>query len=115
MRPRQASLRCRHDRLDGNSGEICGILPAARVIDRAAIRKRDVIGSKRAIADGVGGPVNSDDWRAHGGRQVQRTGITADDPQLGALLTEEEKQRYNYPNLRVIPPGGLPKRLSSRK
>lgn len=39
--------------------------------------------------------------------RVQRTpGTTATDPQLGALLTEEEKQRYNYPNIRVIPPGG---------
>lgn len=31
---------------------------------------------------------------------------TADDPQLGSLLSEEEKQRYNYPVIRVIPPGG---------
>ncbi len=39
--------------------------------------------------------------------RVQRTtGTTADDPVLGALLKEEEKGRYNYPNLRVIPPGG---------
>ncbi len=39
--------------------------------------------------------------------RVQRTeGTTADDPQLGALLTAEEKQRYNYPCIRVILPGG---------
>lgn len=39
--------------------------------------------------------------------RVQRTlGTTADDPQLGALLTAEEKLRYNYPNVRVIPQGG---------
>ena len=39
--------------------------------------------------------------------RVQRTpGSTADDPQLGALLTAEEKIRYNYPNVRVIPQGG---------
>ena len=39
--------------------------------------------------------------------RVQRTaGTTADDPQLGALLNAEEKGRYNYPNVRVIPPGG---------
>ncbi len=39
--------------------------------------------------------------------RVQRTpGTTADDPQLGALLTDEEKIRYNYPNVRVIPQGG---------
>jgi regulator of protease activity HflC (stomatin/prohibitin superfamily) len=40
------------------------------------------------------------------GRAQRTTGNTADDPQLGALLTEEEKLRYNYPNIRVIPPGG---------
>jgi regulator of protease activity HflC (stomatin/prohibitin superfamily) len=40
-------------------------------------------------------------------RRVQRlTGTTAEDPELGALLKEEEKPRYNYPNIRVIPPGG---------
>jgi regulator of protease activity HflC (stomatin/prohibitin superfamily) len=33
-------------------------------------------------------------------------GTTGDDPQLGALLTEEEKQRYDYPAIRVIAPGG---------
>ncbi|HVY69029.1 MAG TPA: SPFH domain-containing protein, partial [Verrucomicrobiae bacterium] len=33
-------------------------------------------------------------------------GMTGDDPQLGALLTAEEKQRYNYPNVHVIQPGG---------
>jgi regulator of protease activity HflC (stomatin/prohibitin superfamily) len=40
------------------------------------------------------------------GRAQRTSGSTADDPQLGALLTEEEKSRYNYPNIRVIPPGG---------
>jgi len=40
-------------------------------------------------------------------RRVQRiAGMTADDPVLGALLKEEEKARYNYPNIRVIHPGG---------
>jgi regulator of protease activity HflC (stomatin/prohibitin superfamily) len=40
-------------------------------------------------------------------RRAQRiAGTTVDDPVLGALLTEEEKVRYNYPNIRVIPPGG---------
>ena len=39
--------------------------------------------------------------------RVQRTpGTTTEDPQLGALLNDEEKKRYNYPNIRVIPPGG---------
>ena len=39
--------------------------------------------------------------------RVQRTpGTTADDPQLGALLNDDEKIRYNYPNVRVIPQGG---------
>lgn len=40
------------------------------------------------------------------GRVQRILGTTADDPQLGALLTAEEKLRYNYPNVRVIPPGG---------
>lgn len=40
------------------------------------------------------------------GRAQRTRGTTADDPQLGALLTEEEKSRYTYPNIRVIPPGG---------
>jgi regulator of protease activity HflC (stomatin/prohibitin superfamily) len=40
------------------------------------------------------------------GRAQRMNGVTADDPQLGALLTDEEKARYNYPNLCVIPPGG---------
>lgn len=30
----------------------------------------------------------------------------ADDPELGLLLTEEERQRYNYPVIEVIKPGG---------
>ncbi len=39
--------------------------------------------------------------------RVQRTnGSTANDPVLGSLLTDEEKRRYDYPNIRVIPPGG---------
>ena len=40
------------------------------------------------------------------GRVQRILGTTAEDPQLGALLTAEEKLRYNYPNVRVIPPGG---------
>jgi regulator of protease activity HflC (stomatin/prohibitin superfamily) len=40
------------------------------------------------------------------GRAQRTTGNTADDPQLGTLLTDEEKLRYNYPNIHVIPPGG---------
>jgi len=40
------------------------------------------------------------------GRAQRTPGMTADDPQLGALLTDEEKPRYNYPNVRVILPGG---------
>jgi regulator of protease activity HflC (stomatin/prohibitin superfamily) len=33
------------------------------------------------------------------------TAMTADSP-IGEFLTEEHKQRYNYPQVRVIPPGG---------
>ena len=40
------------------------------------------------------------------GRAQRMTGTTGDDPQLGALLADEEKRRYTYPNVRVIPPGG---------
>ena len=40
------------------------------------------------------------------GRAQRIAGTTADDPMLGALLTAEEKLRYSYPNIRVIPPGG---------
>ncbi len=40
------------------------------------------------------------------GRVQRLAGQTGDDPLLGALLTEEEKDRYNYPNIRVVPPGG---------
>lgn len=40
------------------------------------------------------------------GRAQRTQGTTAEDPQLGALLTEEETRRYNYPNVRVIQPGG---------
>ncbi|MEK7389074.1 MAG: SPFH domain-containing protein, partial [Elusimicrobiota bacterium] len=31
---------------------------------------------------------------------------TLDDPELAATLSQDERQRYNYPQLRVIPPGG---------
>lgn len=40
------------------------------------------------------------------GRAPRMSGDTGSDPHLGALLTEEEKQRYNYPNIQVISPGG---------
>ncbi len=40
------------------------------------------------------------------GRVQRLNGNTADDPQLGSLLTEEEKQRYIYPNVHVIVQGG---------
>jgi regulator of protease activity HflC (stomatin/prohibitin superfamily) len=40
------------------------------------------------------------------GRAQRMPGTTSDDPQLGALLTGEEKRRYAYPIVRVIPPGG---------
>ena len=40
------------------------------------------------------------------GRVQRIAGSTASDPQLGALLTDEEKLRYDYPNIRVIPQGG---------
>ena len=40
------------------------------------------------------------------GRADRLQGSTGDDPHLGGLLTDEEKKRYNYPNIRVIPPGG---------
>ena len=40
------------------------------------------------------------------GRAQRTIGTTADDPHLGALLTAEEKSRYNYPQVRVIMPGG---------
>ena len=40
------------------------------------------------------------------GRVQRLAGTTGDDPQLGELLTDEEKERYNYPNIPVIPPGG---------
>lgn len=40
-------------------------------------------------------------------RRAQRIeGNTADDPVLGGLLKDEERSRYSYPNIRVIPPGG---------
>jgi regulator of protease activity HflC (stomatin/prohibitin superfamily) len=31
---------------------------------------------------------------------------TLDDPEMAAALSGDEKERYNYPQLRVIPPGG---------
>ena len=40
------------------------------------------------------------------GRVQRILGTTANDPQLGALLTAEEKLRYDYPNIRVIAQGG---------
>ena len=40
------------------------------------------------------------------GRADRLEGTTGDDPHLGGLLTDEEKMRYNYPNIRVIAPGG---------
>jgi regulator of protease activity HflC (stomatin/prohibitin superfamily) len=40
------------------------------------------------------------------GRAQRVPGTTAEDPILGALLTDEEKKRYNYPSVRVILPGG---------
>jgi regulator of protease activity HflC (stomatin/prohibitin superfamily) len=39
-------------------------------------------------------------------RAPRIAGMTAEDPVLGELLKEEERARYNYPNIRVIPPGG---------
>lgn len=40
--------------------------------------------------------------------RAQRAGksFSSDDPALGALLTDEEKERYHYPMIRVIQPGG---------
>jgi len=40
--------------------------------------------------------------------RVQRVGNQriGDDPELGALLSDEEKARYDYPVIRVIKPGG---------
>ena len=40
------------------------------------------------------------------GRAQRTPGSTAEDPILAPLLTEEEKQRYSYPCVRVIQPGG---------
>ncbi len=40
------------------------------------------------------------------GRAQRLRGMTGDDPELGGLLSEEEKTRYNYPVVRVITPGG---------
>ena len=40
------------------------------------------------------------------GRAQRTSGYTGDDPVLGSSLTAEEKDRYNYPNIRVIQPGG---------
>ena len=40
------------------------------------------------------------------GRAQRLNGSTGEDPELGGLLSAEEKSRYNYPVVRVIPPGG---------
>lgn len=40
------------------------------------------------------------------GRAQRLPGSSVDDPQLSALLSDEEKKRYSYPNIRVIQPGG---------
>lgn len=40
------------------------------------------------------------------GRVQRIPGTTTEDPVLSPLLSDEEKQRYNYPLIRVIPPGG---------
>jgi len=40
------------------------------------------------------------------GKAQRLAGTTSDDPHLGGLLTNEEKLRYQYPMVRVIPPGG---------
>ena len=40
------------------------------------------------------------------GRVQRILGTTATDPQLGSLLTAEEKLRYDYPNIHVIAQGG---------
>ncbi|MEI6860818.1 MAG: SPFH domain-containing protein [Verrucomicrobiota bacterium] len=40
------------------------------------------------------------------GRAQRLGGLVGDDPELGALLSDEEKARYHYPSIRVIPPGG---------
>lgn len=40
------------------------------------------------------------------GRAQRLKGSTAEDPELGGLLTEEERKRYDYPLIRVIQPGG---------
>jgi regulator of protease activity HflC (stomatin/prohibitin superfamily) len=40
------------------------------------------------------------------GRVQRLRGSTASDPELGALLAPEERQRYDYPNIRVIAQGG---------
>ena len=40
------------------------------------------------------------------GRVQRGVGRTVDDPVLGPLLSDEEKQRYDYPLARVVQPGG---------
>jgi regulator of protease activity HflC (stomatin/prohibitin superfamily) len=40
------------------------------------------------------------------GRAQRLPGTVADDPELGALHNAEERDRYNYPLVRVISPGG---------
>jgi regulator of protease activity HflC (stomatin/prohibitin superfamily) len=51
--------------------------------------------NERAVKTSFGRAV-----RVEGGR------TTLDDPELAATLTPDEHERYNYPQLRVIPPGG---------
>ncbi|MCL2298991.1 MAG: SPFH domain-containing protein [Firmicutes bacterium] len=40
------------------------------------------------------------------GRAKRIEGTTADDPDLAATLNEEQRERYGFPKLQVIPPGG---------
>lgn len=40
------------------------------------------------------------------GRAQRLAGTTGEDPELGGLLSDEERNRYNYPVVRVISPGG---------
>jgi regulator of protease activity HflC (stomatin/prohibitin superfamily) len=51
--------------------------------------------NERAVKTSCGAAV-----RIEGGK------MTLDDPELAATLTPDEHERYNYPQLRVIPPGG---------
>jgi regulator of protease activity HflC (stomatin/prohibitin superfamily) len=40
------------------------------------------------------------------GRADRLAGCATDDPTFATLLTDEEKARYRWPNIRVVPPGG---------